>query len=205
MLLTAAVLQAAAAGKAAAGPPAAARVIQVLDGDTIILADGCRVRYLGLDTPELEAPEPRERALGRRAREVNAALVQGQEVRLEYDREHYDQYNRVLAYVFTPDGTMINAALVAQGLARVMITPPNLRYQALLVEQQRRAIAARRGIWQELPRAEEPSYRGNRQTWRFHRPGCPAAKRIAPANRLNFATPLAAYLEGFFPCRLCRP
>ena len=189
----------------AAGPPETGVVVQVLDGDSIGLADGRKVRYLGIDTPELEAPTDQERQWARQAQQVNATLVKGQKVRLEYDREHYDQYNRLLAYVFTPDSKMVNTVLVAEGLARVMLTPPNLKYRDLLVEQQRQAITARRGLWRELPPVEEKNYPGNRRTWRFHRPGCPAAKRIAPANRVVFPTPLAAYQEGYFPCRQCRP
>lgn len=188
-----------------AGPPPAAVVAAVVDGDTVILEDGRRLRYLGIDTPELTAAAPRERHWAQLARQVNTALVQGQRVRLEYDRERYDQYDRLLAYVFAPGEQMVNAVLVRQGLARVRLLPPNLRYEDLLITLQRQAIAARRGLWQELPAATAENYRGNRQTRRFHRPTCPAARRIAPANRITFATPLAAYQEGYFPCRLCQP
>lgn len=187
------------------GPPQTGVVQTVLDGDTIILRQGRTVRYLGIDAPELGRNQRPPEFLARAAQDANARLVLNQELRLEYDVERYDQYGRLLAYVFLPDGRMVNAELVRQGLARVYLFPPNLSYQELLVTCQRRAIEARIGIWQRPCKAEERFYVGNRRSWRFHRPDCPASKKIAPQNRVILATPREAYLQGYSPCRLCRP
>lgn len=187
------------------GPPDHGWVAQVRDGDTIVLTDGRKVRYLGIDTPELSSTDPRELGLARQAREVNAQLVQGVQLRLEYDLERYDQFNRLLAYIYLPDGRMVNGELVRQGLAHVLLIPPNLRHQEALIAAQRQAIEARRGRWRELPRAQESHYVANRRSWRFHRPSCPGAKSMAPQNRLIFKTPLEAYWEGFSPAKDCQP
>ena len=118
---------------------------QVKDGDTIVLTDGRKVRYLGIDTPELSSTDPRELEFARLAKQVNAELVQGVKLRLEYDVERYDQYNRLLAYLFLPDGRMVNLELVRRGLARVLLKPPNLRFRDELVQAQRQAIEAAPG------------------------------------------------------------
>ncbi|MGQ9919822.1 MAG: thermonuclease family protein [Desulfobacca sp.] len=190
---------------APSGPPATGLVAQVKDGDSIVLSDGREVRYLGIDTLELTSREPRELTWARQAKQVNAELVQGVKLRLEYDVERYDQYNRLLAYVRLPDGQLLNVILVRRGLARVLLTPPNLRYRAELIQAQNLAIDQRLGIWQELPQAQESHYVGNARSLRFHRPNCPGAQKINPANRRFFATPLEAYRQGYSPAKDCRP
>ena len=187
------------------GPPSVGFSAQVLDGDTIVLTDGQKVRYIGIDTPELSSSDPKELEPAQQAKQLNAELVQGAKLRLEYDLERYDQYNRLLAYVFLPDGRMLNAELVRRGLARVLLKPPNLRYRNELVQAQRQAIKDRLGLWQELPVAQETHYVGNIKSYRFHRPSCPGAKSISPGNSRLIKTPLEAYWEGYSPSKDCKP
>src|SRR5438552_2270767 len=113
-----------------------ATVVHVDDGDTIDVRLGDRVervRYIGIDAPEIphEEREGRPRRAGTRggigATRVNAALLVGREVRLELDLETRDRYGRLLAYVWVGD-TMINAELVHRGYARAKPIPPNLPY-----------------------------------------------------------------------------
>lgn len=188
---------------AKSGPSAEGWAAEVKDGDTIVLADGRKVRYLSLDTPELNSTDPLEQELACRAREVNTELIRGVKLRLEYDLERYDQYNRLLAYVFLPDGRMVNGELIRRGLARVMLKYPNLRLKKELIESQRQAITSRLGVWRELPVAGESHYIGNIKSFRFHRPSCPGAETIAPVNRRIIKTPLEAYWEGYSPAKDC--
>jgi endonuclease YncB( thermonuclease family) len=124
-------------------PPDTARVTQVIDGDTIIIADGFRVRYIGIDTPELHpAPE----AFGIEAWQVNRQLVEGKIVRLERDVSQTDRYGRLLRYVYIDD-IFVNAELVRRGLARVKAYPPDTRYHNYLEEMETEARQAGRGIW----------------------------------------------------------
>jgi len=180
-------------------------VARVLDGDTLLLADGKKVRLLGVDTPELEKAGRPAEFLAHRAKQELTNLAQGKRVRLEYDRMRYDQYGRLLAYLYLPDGRLVNAELVRQGLARVYLTPPNVRQREALLTVQREALAAQRGIWLKALRQDEEYYVANRNSHRFHRPSCPLVEKMAPANRLRVSSLVEAYLAGFSPCRTCRP
>jgi micrococcal nuclease len=129
----------AAAGSAVPAAPGG-RVTRVLDGDTVLLASGERVRYLGIN-----APETGERYAAE-ATARNAALVAGRTVTLETDTELRDQYGRLLAFV-SVEGTSVSATLVREGLAHVLLIPPNRKHAESLLALQREAREARRGIW----------------------------------------------------------
>jgi micrococcal nuclease len=126
-------------------------VVRVVDGDTIHVRLGERlekVRYIGVDTPELHHPTRGQEPGGRTAAAVNGLLVSGRRVRLELDAQSRDRFGRLLAYVWV-DATMVNAELVRRGAAQVMTVPPNVRYQALFVRLQREAREAGRGLWRD--------------------------------------------------------
>lgn len=126
-----------------------ATVRRVVDGDTVMVTIGTRlerVRYIGVNTPEVHHPTRGEEPGGREASALNGELVGGRAVRLELDVQERDRYGRLLAYVWVGD-VMVNAELVRRGYAQVMTVPPNVRYQALFLKLQREARDARRGLW----------------------------------------------------------
>ena len=124
-------------------PPDTARVTRVIDGDTITIAGGYKVRYIGIDTPEIY---PRIEAFGIEAWQANRELVEGKEVRLERDVTETDRYGRLLRYVYVDD-IFVNAELVRLGLARSKAYPPDTKYQDLLEEMEAEAREAGRGMW----------------------------------------------------------
>ena len=124
-------------------PPETAKVTQVIDGDTINIEGGYRVRYIGIDTPEIH---PVLEAYGLEAWQVNRQLVEGKEVRLERDITETDKYGRLLRYVYVDD-VFVNAELVKQGLAEAKDYPPDIKYQDYLEELEAEARKAGRGIW----------------------------------------------------------
>lgn len=97
-------------------------VASVIDGDTIVLETGEKVRYLMIDTPEIT--NGHNDCFGQQAREYNEEIALGQSVQLTYDSECTDKYGRLLAYVETPDGEA-NTLMVRRGLACVLYIPPN--------------------------------------------------------------------------------
>ena len=120
--------------------PAETLVDRVIDGDTIDMADGSRVRYLCIDTPE------RGEAFYQEATEFNRDLVGGRAVELERGLRDVDQYDRLLRYVYVDD-VFVNAELVSAGLARTLIFDENEKYAALLRRLEAEARSADRGLW----------------------------------------------------------
>jgi micrococcal nuclease len=115
-------------------------VARVLDGDTVDLADGRRVRYLGVNTPERGQPFYEE------ATDANRRFVEGREAWLAPDVQPTDQYGRTLAYLWV-GGQFVNRELVLQGLATLYTEAPNVRYTEALVAAQQAAREAEVGLW----------------------------------------------------------
>jgi micrococcal nuclease len=194
-----------ACGESHSAPPQAALVVRIVDGDTLVLAGGTRVRVLGIDAPEMEKDGRPADFLAHQAKATLGELTLNRKITLSYDRLRYDHYGRLLAYLFLPDHTLVNAELVRRGLARVYFIAPNLRYQKVLLAAQQEAIQAQRGVWQQLLKQDEPFYLGNRHSLRLHRPKCPLAAPMAKANQVRFTSLKEAYLQGYSPCRSCKP
>jgi micrococcal nuclease len=120
-------------------------VSEVIDGDTIVLSSGERVRYLLVDTPE--STRGKHECFGAEAQSLNRSLVEGRVVDLAYGEACTDRYGRLLAYVFV-EGQEVNAQLAARGHACVLYVPPAGEsrrddYKALEAAAKR----ARRGLW----------------------------------------------------------
>jgi endonuclease YncB( thermonuclease family) len=115
-------------------------VARVIDGDTILLEDGRKVRYAGINAPEEGEPYFRE------ATQANNLLVGGKEVRLEFGRSKKEKYGRVLAYVYEGK-KFVQGELVKQGWVIVTRTQSLPRYREILQEYQEEAKAAGRGLW----------------------------------------------------------
>jgi micrococcal nuclease len=123
-----------------------AKVVAVLDGDTIVISGGEKVRYAGLNTPETHHPDKLPEYCGQEAFEANRRLVAGKTVRLEFDEQRRDRYGRLLAYVYA-DHLFINAELIRLGYGQVSTYKDNQRYHEEFSRLQQSAIAARRGLW----------------------------------------------------------
>jgi len=177
----------------------------VYDGDTILLDGGDSVRYIGIDTPEIDHKGGKSEFMAQAARDFNIKLVKGARVKIEYDQERKDRYGRRLAYVFLENGDMVNAILVRKGLANVMLKSPNVKYKALLLDCQREAMKERLGIWSRSPGREEKYYLGNINSYRFHRPDCPFGKNVSKKNVVRFQSRYEAFWAGYSPCERCRP
>ena len=102
----------------------AQRVTRVVDGDTIVVADVGTVRLIGVDTPETVDPRTPVQFFGKEASEFTRRLALGKDVRLEFDTQRTDKYQRTLAYAYLPDGTFLNAEIVKQGYGHAYVTYP---------------------------------------------------------------------------------
>ena len=192
-------------GPAEGGGASWSIVSWVADGDTIVLTDGRHIRYIGIDTPEIDHENNLAQPMGYEARSANRRLVENHKIRLEYDRDKKDRYGRTLAYVYRSDGLFVNAELLRQGFGHALYRYPNIDKQAELIKAQRDAMEQGRGIWLLVDKNEKPvhAYLGNRRSKRFHVYGCPNTKRMAPKNRIWLANQWEAFWRGYAPARGC--
>lgn len=124
-----------------------AQVVEIIDGDTIDVAiqgQVFRVRYIGMDTPEVGAPYSDE------ATRINRDLVGGKQVLLVKDVSEVDQYNRLLRYVFV-DNQFVNYELVKRGFAQILTYPPDVACQDTFLAAQQNAIQQKAGLWKPTP------------------------------------------------------
>jgi micrococcal nuclease len=139
-----------------------ATVARVVDGDTILLGDGRRVRLIGIDTPESVDPRRPVECLGKEAAAHTASLLPaGTPVRLELDVEPEDRYGRTLAYVHRrDDGLFVNVAIARDGFAQQLTVPPNVRHADTIGKAVAEARAAGRGLWGEACEVDgcDPAY-----------------------------------------------
>ncbi|MBN2483387.1 MAG: thermonuclease family protein [Candidatus Omnitrophica bacterium] len=127
------------------------KVIEAIDGDTVMLENRHLLRYIGIDTPETRVRQDgrwiEQPALyGQEAKSFNRDLVEGKYVRVEFDLESQDKYGRLLGYVFVDD-MFVNEKLLREGYAVLYTYPPNVKYVDRLVSAQREARQTNRGFW----------------------------------------------------------
>jgi endonuclease YncB( thermonuclease family) len=123
-----------------------AMVSRVVDGDTVELSSGEKVRYIGVDTPESVDPRRSVQCFGKEASELNRKLVEGKEVRLVADVEDRDRYGRLLRYVYVGD-VFVNDSLILEGYAHVLTIPPNVGFVQQFKASEAQARAEKRGLW----------------------------------------------------------
>lgn len=133
-------------------PPVYEKVLvaRVIDGDTIELADGRKVRYIGIDTPETVHPNKGQECYGPEAVARNQQLVEGKVVELQSGIEDSDQYGRFLRYVYI-GGVFVNAQLVAEGYAYASSYGPASRFQQVFAQLQQYGKLKGRGLWSACP------------------------------------------------------
>ncbi len=118
-----------------------AQVQQVVDGDTVTLATGEKVRLLGIDTPEIGEYFYEE------ATQKLKELIGQKEVYLEKDISETDRYDRLLRHIYVDD-TWVNEIMIEEGYAKFITYPPDVRHVQRFKELQSQARANNRGMWQ---------------------------------------------------------
>jgi len=121
-------------------------VVKILDGDTIILNNDERVRLIGVDTTEKSHPLKPVEFYSKEATEFTKKLVEGKDVRLEFDKEKRGKYGRLLAYVFLLDGTFVNAEIIRQGYGFAYTKYP-FKYMDTFVRLEEEAKKNKSGYW----------------------------------------------------------
>ncbi|MDD4913740.1 MAG: thermonuclease family protein [Methylococcales bacterium] len=174
-------------------------VEKVFDGDTILLADGRKVRLLGVNTPETDNRYKTAEAGGEQAKNWLRQRLEGHSVSLQTDADLLDKYGRTLAYVFTEDQQLVNLELVKNGLATVSIFPPNLKYTAQLLAAQQQAEQSALGLW-AAPEYAPQTYRNlnaaNYKGWKRITGSIQAIKQGGHSHFLQFSDQVSLQIEN---------
>lgn len=208
-------------GAVTSGAPAeAARlyvVKRVVDGDTIKVQGVGTIRLIGVDTPETVHPKKPVERFGREASRFTKELLTGKKVRLEYDFEKTDRYNRVLAYVYLEDGTLVNAEIIKRGYGHAYTRFPFKRLEEFR-KLERDARLAKRGLWADAGTSVStmaPGGPGDLTASRdddatvvfitasgakYHKANCGALKGERVAMTVSDAK-----ARGLEPCKRCQP
>jgi len=132
-----------------------ALVVKVIDGDTIEIETGERVRFIGVDTPETVHPKKSIQCYGREASNKMKSLLSNKWIYLEKDVSETDRYGRLLRYIYLPnlnnptEAIFIDEYLIENGYGKVITYPPDVKYHDKLLVAQKNAQAENRGLWQK--------------------------------------------------------
>ncbi len=138
------------------------KVTRVIDGDTIEVEGGKRVRLIGIDTPEINRTGETG-CFGKEAADYAAKLLDGQMVKMEKDVSEVDRYNRLLRYIYLGD-IMVNDKLVRDGYAKVYTYPPDVKYKDKFLESEKYARENNLGLWSKCTSSPVPDASGSSQS-----------------------------------------
>ncbi|CAN5391939.1 hypothetical protein BH10PAT3_BH10PAT3_2210 [soil metagenome] len=140
-----------AAAKVQQAQPGTYRVSEFVDGDTIAVdmnGKNEKIRFIGVDTPETHDPRKAVQCFGLAAAAFTKGLIGDSNVRLENDpiNTNRDRYNRLLRYVYLPDGRLVNAEIIRQGFGFAYTGFPFTK-SSEFVDYQVAARKAGKGLW----------------------------------------------------------
>jgi micrococcal nuclease len=178
-------------------------VERVIDGDTVRLANGAEVRLVSIDAPDKKD----QMFYADEARQFAKQLLEGRQVRLQFDREKKDRYDRFLAYVLYRDGEsekVANIEIVRAGCAYAYSFKPNTSREKEIIAAQKEARAKRLGVWKrQVKKEKEYIVDWGEKFGLTHRPGC---EKIGGGGRIQkVKTREEGFDMGAPPCRLCQP
>ena len=193
-----------AVGQTEVSCPSGMEVVEVkraVDGDTVELKTGEKLRYAAINTLELHTetgvPEP----FAKEAYLRNKELVEGKKLCLAKNIREKDRFGRLLGELYFPNGTSVSEILVKEGLALCCWFEGSGNLFEKCLPIQRSAIKARVGLFSLLDKAGPGPYYGNKNSKRFHHPAC--SKDVNIKRMVVFKTAEEALLEGYCPVRTC--
>ena len=203
-------------------------VVRVVDGDTIVVklnGKDEKVRFLLIDTPEsVHANASKNTEFGKVASDFTKNLLEGKQVSLEFDVAERDKYGRLLAYVYLDD-QMVNETLLKEGMAKVAVFQPNVKYVDQFRKLEKEAQENKVGIWSDgvsafsgNPKTNDKKevsnksdnvvtgdYIANSNTMKLHLSSCRHADSISDHNKVSFSNRDEAVNKGYEPCKVCNP
>lgn len=188
------------------------KVTRVVDGDTFVALNKetnktIKVRMLGVDAPESVSTSTLNTSFGRKVSNYMKRKLEGKEVYIELDKNHYDAYGRTLAHVFSLNGkTHYNKLLLKKGYAWTYFMSPNVKYKRQFTAVQKVAQRKHLGIWENYYERTNPlnfKYTASKSSTTVHKLSCSFGARIKKSNRIFFKTLSLAYSLKYHNCRTC--
>lgn len=181
-----------------------AKCTKVVDGDTIELDDGEKVRFVGVNTPERGV----EGYIA--SKNFVQKLCLNKEVGLDIDdSKHNDKYGRTLAVVIV-DGKNLNEMLLKEGLAEIMYMPPSEFYPYDWANENtptssHQSSSGSSDTGSSQSSSDSGSYVGNANTGKFHVASCSSVSKMSEKNKVFFSSRDEAINQGYVPCKRCNP
>ncbi len=180
-------------------------VKRAVDGDTLLLRSGERVRLIGVDTPESVHRDKPVEYFALEASNFTKKMAQKKFVWLEYGSEPKDIYDRILAYVYLEDGTFLNAELIKQGYAFAYRKFPH-RFLDDFQEYERQARFNAVGLWGRFSRGRERYdviWIGSKKKKEYHHPSCFRGAALPKNDLVRFYSKHQPRDKRFKPCWNC--
>mgnify|MGYP002522558653 FL=1 len=178
---------------------------QGVDGDTIYLDNGKKIRFVGVNTPERGV----EGYIA--SKNFVQKLCLNKKVGIDIDdRKHNDKYGRTLAVVIV-DGKNVNEMLLKEGLAEIMYMPPSEFYPYdwagtnTHVADTHSSSSASTSSQTSSGSSDSGSYVANANTGKFHVSGCDSVSKMSEKNKVFFSSRDEAINQGYVPCKICNP
>lgn len=179
---------------------------KVVDGDTIYLDNGDKVRFVGVNTPERGV----EGYIA--SKNFVQKLCLNKEVGIDIDdSKHTDRYGRILGVVIV-DGKNVNEMLLKEGLAEIMYMPPSEFYpydwansNTPVADSHSSSSNSHPTSTQSTSSDSSASYVGNANTGKFHESYCSSVSKMSEKNKVFFSSRDEATNQGYIPCKICNP
>ncbi|MEA1979788.1 MAG: thermonuclease family protein [candidate division Zixibacteria bacterium] len=175
-------------------------ITKVIDGDTVELKGGDKLRLLGIDTPE------KNQLYYDSAKALLSRNVLGKESEIKFAVRRRDKYGRLLGFLYV-DSIFINQMMIDSGMAHLYLFKDNdlqsEEFQKML-DAQRNVLNKDMGIW-SVKYHKEDYYINLSGSLRFHRPGCNSIRNANENKIRRFNSRENAMYLGLSPCRNCKP
>ncbi|MFN3921036.1 MAG: thermonuclease family protein [Caldimicrobium sp.] len=178
------------------------KVEKVIDGDTVVLRGGEKLRYAGINTTELHTDEGPPQPYAKEAFLKNKELTEGKTLCFEKAVKERDRFGRLLGELYFPNGTSVSELLLKEGLAFVCYYEGGSKYFERLLPIQREALSEGKNLFSYVNKPQGQSkFIGNKKTRRFHHPQCLEGIKIK--KKIIFNNLREALWEGYCPSREC--
>ncbi len=178
------------------------KVVKAVDGDTVLLENGEKIRYAGINTLERKTLSEKSEPFAEEAYQLNKKLTEGKILLLELSLKERDIYGRLLGELYLENGTSVSEILVKNGLALVCYYPGNAKYYEKYLPLQREALKQKIGIFSLVDNfPKNYTLIGNKNSKRFHLSSCEEVKKIK--KKRFFKNLEEAFFEGYCPSREC--